>query len=84
MNKFFKWLSSGEWSYSKYKSSYRDSKFDRNRDIIEGYISQIPYIKLIGSPIAGLMIIIEWLPIVVMVFWESRKEIWENLKMSKK
>lgn len=82
MNKLqniLEWISKGEWSYIKYKKEYRDAKFSRKRDIIGEYIAQIPYFKLIGLPMSVLMLLIEWLPIAIIVIWESRAEVFQSL-----
>ena len=70
MNNFFTWLTTGNWSYKYHKANYRDSKFNRDIDIIVDYISQIPYFKLIGSPIAFLIILGEWSVPLAIVSWE--------------
>jgi len=82
MNKLqniLEWLLKGEWSYIKYKKEYRDTKSARKRDIIGEYIAQIPYFKLIGLPMSVLMLLVEWLPIAVIVIWESRTEVFQSL-----
>lgn len=79
VQKFLEWLPKGEWSYTKYEKEYRDTKFDRNRDIIGGYIAQIPYFKLIGLP----MLVLMWLPFVVQVIWANRAEVFQSLFKNK-
>lgn len=64
INKFIDWLINGEWSRQKHKNAYHD-KFDRDIDIFVDYISQVPYFKLIGSPIAFLIIIGMWSPLIL-------------------
>lgn len=76
MGDFFGWLSSGTWSRTKHKNDYHD-KFNRDIDIFVDYISQIPYFKLIGFPVAFLIIIAEWFPIFAVVWLEF---IWDSVK----
>lgn len=80
MRKFFTWLFDGTFSYQEYKKSYGCTKFNRKIDIFENYICQIPLFKLIGVPIATLMIVGEWLPIIIVVMWEERKDVWQSVK----
>ena len=50
MNEFKEWLTSGIWSYKKFKSKF-NGKFNRKWDVATEYVAQIPYFKLILSPL---------------------------------
>lgn len=67
---FLNWISSGEWSYKKYKRDYRD-KFNRPIDISIEYIAQLPYLKIVGYPVASVMTVILFSPYIAMFVWYS-------------
>ncbi len=65
----FDWLRSGTFNY--YSNEYRDHKFNRTIDNIVNFIAQLPYLKLIGIPIATVSVLIEFGSIIVYVYAEN-------------
>ena len=75
IKKLAKWLHSGTFSRTQHRNNYRDHKFDREIDIFVDYISQLPYLKVIGVPISFSITLVGFSPIILMAVVESIKNI---------
>lgn len=75
IKKLAKWLHSGTFSRTQHRNNYRDHKFNREIDIFVDYINQLPYLKVIGAPVAVSITLVEFSPIILMVAVESIKNI---------
>lgn len=78
VKQFSAWLKDGTWSRKQHKIEYHDSKFNRDIDIFVDYISQIPYLKLIGSPIVFLILLIYWSPVLLYVLRDVVIDFFKN------
>ena len=63
-----KWLHSGTFDFRSHE--YRDHKFNRPIDNLINYLSQLPYLKVIGIPLGFIIFIIQWSPVLAHILLE--------------
>lgn len=62
-----KWLHSGTFDFRSHE--YRDHKFNRPIDNLINYLSQLPYLKIIGIPLGFIIFLIQWTPVIAVVLF---------------
>lgn len=67
-----KWLHSGTFDFRSHE--YRDRKFNSPIDNLINYLSQLPYLKIIGIPLGFIIFLIQWSPVIVVVLFESMNQ----------
>lgn len=62
-----KWLHSGTFDFRSHE--YRDHKFNRPIDNLINYLSQLPYLKIVGIPLGFIIFLIQWSPVIAVVLF---------------
>lgn len=65
-----KWLHSGTFDFRSHE--YRDHKFNMPIDNLINYLSQLPYLKIVGIPLGVIIFLIQWSPVVAVVLFELK------------
>lgn len=68
IKKLAKWIHSGTFDFRSHE--YRDHKFNRPIDNLINYLSQLPYLKIVGIPLGFIIFLIQWSPIIAFVLFE--------------
>lgn len=62
-----KWIHSGTFDFRSHE--YRDHKFNRPIDNLINYLSQLPYLKVIGIPLGFIIFLIQWSPVIAVALF---------------